>query len=47
MTHADVERVLRRGIKDMVLAGQEFLTVRHIEMAAAREGPRQARQRGK
>lgn len=46
MTHADVERVLRRGIKDMVLAGQEFLTVRHIESASARERPRQARQRG-
>lgn len=47
MTHADVERVLRRAIKDMVLAGQEFLTVRHLEVAARRERPRQARQRAK
>ena len=46
MTHADVERVLRRAIKDMVLAGQEFLTMRHLETAARRERPRQARQRG-
>ncbi|MGQ0594467.1 MAG: AAA family ATPase [Gammaproteobacteria bacterium] len=45
MTHADVERVLRRAIKDMVLAGQEFLTVRHLETAARRERPRQSRQR--
>lgn len=47
MTHADVERVLRRAIKDMVLAGQEFLTVRHLETAARRERPRQARNRAK
>jgi hypothetical protein len=47
MTHADVERVLRRAIKDMVLAGQEFLNVRHLETAAVREKPRQARQRRK
>lgn len=47
MSHADVERVLRRAIKDMVLAGQEFLTLRHLETAARRERPRQARNRGK
>lgn len=47
MTHADVERVLRRSIKDMVLAGQEFLTIFHLEGAVRREKPRQARQRGK
>lgn len=47
MTHADIERVLRRAIKEMVLAGKEFLTVGHIETAARRERPRQARQRGK
>lgn len=47
MTHADVERVLRRAIKDMVLAGQEFLTVRHLETAARRERPRKVRNRGK
>ncbi|OGG45157.1 MAG: AAA family ATPase [Candidatus Handelsmanbacteria bacterium RIFCSPLOWO2_12_FULL_64_10] len=46
MTHADVERVLRRAIKEMVLAGHEFLCVRHLDSAARRERPRQARQRG-
>jgi len=45
MAHADVERMLRRAIKDMVLAGQEFLTVRHLEAAARRERPRQTRPR--
>jgi SpoVK/Ycf46/Vps4 family AAA+-type ATPase len=47
MTHADVERVLRRAIKEMVLAGKEFLTLRHLEDATRREKPRQARQRVK
>jgi AAA+ superfamily predicted ATPase len=47
MTHADVERVLRRAIKDMVLAGHEFLTVPHLETAAQRERPRQTTQRTK
>jgi SpoVK/Ycf46/Vps4 family AAA+-type ATPase len=47
MTHADVERVLRRAIKDMVLEGREFLTLRHLETAARRERPRQGRQCGK
>ena len=47
MTHADVERVLRRAIKEMVLAGKEFLTLRHLEDATRREKPRQARQRTK
>ena len=45
MTHADVERVLRRAIKDMVLEGKEFLTAEHLEAAAHRERPRQTRQR--
>src|SRR5581483_10122559 len=45
MTHADVERVLRRAIIDMVLAAQEFLTARHLETAARRERPRQTRRR--
>lgn len=47
MTHADVERVLRRGIKDMVLAGEEFLATRHLQAAVGREKPRLARQRRK
>jgi SpoVK/Ycf46/Vps4 family AAA+-type ATPase len=37
LSHADIERVLRRAVKDMVLAGDEFLEVRHIEAARARE----------
>lgn len=47
ITHADVERMLRRAIKDMVLAGEEFLTVRHLETTARRERARRARQRGR
>lgn len=47
MAHADVERVLRRGIKDMVLAGEEFLATRHLDAAVRREKPRLARQRRK
>lgn len=46
MTHADVERVLRRAIKDMVLAGKEFLTLRHLEAATRREAPRNLKKRG-
>ena len=37
LSHADVERVLRRAVKDMVLSGNEFLELRHIEGARARE----------
>jgi SpoVK/Ycf46/Vps4 family AAA+-type ATPase len=37
LSHADVERVLRRAVKEMVLAGEEFLQKRHIEVARARE----------
>ncbi|MEQ1909372.1 MAG: ATP-binding protein [Vicinamibacterales bacterium] len=37
LSHADIERVLRRAVKDMVLAGDEFLEVRHIKAARARE----------
>ncbi|TAK83142.1 MAG: AAA family ATPase [Betaproteobacteria bacterium] len=47
MTHADVERVLRRAIKDMVLLGKEFLALRHLETAARRERPRRLRKQGK
>ena len=46
MTHADVERVLRRAAKDMVLAGQEFLTERHLKSAIQREDARRARLTG-
>jgi SpoVK/Ycf46/Vps4 family AAA+-type ATPase len=37
LSHADIERVLRRAVKDMVLAGDQFLETRHIEAARARE----------
>ncbi len=38
LSHSDVERVLRRAVKDMVLSASEFLEVRHVEGARAREG---------
>lgn len=37
MSHADIERVLRRAIKEMVLASKEFLEKRHIQSAVSRE----------
>jgi AAA+ superfamily predicted ATPase len=40
MAHADIERVLRRAIKDMVLQGREFLTEANIRTALAREESR-------
>ena len=40
MSHADIERVLRRAIKAMVLQGREFLGLRHLEDAVRRERPR-------
>lgn len=43
MSHADVERVLRRAAKDMVLAGKEFLSERHLVAAIKREDARRAR----
>ena len=40
-THADVERVVRRAVKEMVLEGGELrLRVRHIESAQRRESAR-------
>lgn len=43
MSHADVERVLRRAAKDMVLAGKEFLSERHLQSGIKREDARRAR----
>lgn len=43
LSYADVERVLRRAAKEMILGGQEFLTVRHLKTAIKREDARQAR----
>lgn len=37
MSHADIERVLRRAIKDMVMSAREFLSKPHIEAALAKE----------
>lgn len=43
MSHADLERILRRAIKDMILCGQEFLRKTHIKKALEREKARQRR----
>ncbi|MBF0132893.1 MAG: ATP-binding protein [Magnetococcales bacterium] len=43
MSHADVERVLRRAAKEMVLGGKEFLSTRHLQSAIRREDTRRAR----
>jgi len=43
ISHADIERVLRRAIKDMVLAKNEFLCERHIKAAVVREEARRKR----
>ena len=37
MSHADIERVLRRAVKEMVLSGKEFLEKQHIDSGLARE----------
>lgn len=37
LSHADIERVLRRAIKDMVLSAREFLTRAHLEAAISKE----------
>ena len=37
MSHADIERVLRRAVKDMILSGREFLERIHLDAALARE----------
>ncbi len=37
LSHADIERVLRRAVKEMVLSGREFLEKAHLKDALARE----------
>ena len=37
MSHADIERVIRRAIKEMVLQGREFLEIQHLQSALTRE----------
>ena len=40
-THADVERVLRRALKEMVLQGSDLrLRIEHLEAAKRRENAR-------
>ena len=46
MSHADVERVIRRAAKDMILSGKEFLSERHMRTAIRREDARRARVKG-
>lgn len=36
-SHAEVERIVRRAIKEIILKGQEFLQIRHLEKARQRE----------
>jgi len=43
MSHADVERVLRRAAKDMIFSGKEFLSERHVQSAIRREDARRSR----
>jgi AAA+ superfamily predicted ATPase len=43
MSYADIERVARRAIKEMILQGNEFLEIRHLESAQRRELARRKR----
>jgi AAA+ superfamily predicted ATPase len=43
MSHAGVERILLRSIKEMVLKGQEFLEISHLKKAMKRERARSKR----
>ncbi|GAB5101388.1 AAA family ATPase [Caballeronia sp. HLA56] len=42
MSHADIERVLRRAIKEMILQGREFLESSHMTSALRRENRQSA-----
>lgn len=44
VSHADVERIVRRAIKDMILKGQEFLELRHLIKARERESAKNGQQ---
>lgn len=37
MSHADIERVIRRAVKEMILSGREFMEKSHLDTALARE----------
>ncbi|TGN17499.1 AAA family ATPase [Leptospira idonii] len=43
LSHADIERIIRRAIKDMILQGKEFLEDRQIESSLSREEARKRR----
>jgi SpoVK/Ycf46/Vps4 family AAA+-type ATPase len=43
MSHADVERVIRRAAKDMIFSGKEFLSECHVQSAIRREDARKGR----
>ncbi len=43
LSHADVERILRRASKNMIFSGKEFLTERHVQAAIHREDTRRTR----
>ncbi len=45
MSHADVERVIRRAAKEMVLKGQHLLSEQHLLSAIKRENTRKERMR--
>lgn len=37
MSHADIERVIRRAVKEMILSGREFMEKSYLDTALARE----------
>jgi len=43
LSHADIERIIRRAIKEMILQGKEFLEDRQIETSYSREEARKFR----
>jgi AAA+ superfamily predicted ATPase len=43
MSHADIERVLRRAVKQMIMSGREFLEKGHLEEALKREYPQKTK----
>ena len=40
MSHADIERIIRRAIKDMILQGREFLEDKDIDNSLLNEKSR-------
>ena len=47
MSHADIERVLRRAVKQMILSGREFLQRSHLDDALNREYQPKPERKGK